>query len=77
MDVPGSGLSAQELRTRASRQLAHPQLLLVLEGSLVVDLPEGQFRVLKQGDSLLLPAGSQAALQPIAGQAILVWVDAR
>lgn len=75
--MPGSGVSAQLLRTVTPHSAAGTQILLLLQGQLVVDLPLGEFRVLQPGDSLLLPAGAPATLQPIAGQAILVWVDAR
>jgi hypothetical protein len=38
--------------------------LLVLEGELIIDLPHGDFRVLKVGDSVQLEA-EQAALTPL------------
>ena len=48
-------------------------LLVVIEGQLIVDLPGGEFRVLEAGDSLMLPAATALALQPVAGQAVLTW----
>ena len=44
--------------------------LLVLEGELIIDLPHGDFRVLKVGDSLELHA-EEAVLTPLQGVVFL------
>jgi hypothetical protein len=45
--------------------------LLVLEGELIIDLPHGDFRVLKVGDSLELRA-EEATLTPLEGAVVLI-----
>lgn len=47
--------------------------LLLLEGELIVDLPHGDFRVLKVGDSLELTA-EQAVLTPLQ-QAVFLFAE--
>ena len=44
--------------------------LLVLEGELIIDLPHGDFRVLKVGDSVQV-AAEQAVLTPLPGAVFL------
>lgn len=44
--------------------------LLVLEGEIIADLPHGDFRVLKGGDSLRLEA-PEAVLTPLEGSVFL------
>jgi glyoxylate utilization-related uncharacterized protein len=71
--VPGTDLEVQALAERTLLEPAANCLLIVIEGQLIVDLPGGAFRVLEAGDSLMLPAATQLALQPVAGQAVLTW----
>lgn len=75
--VPGTALEVQALAEANQLVLRATSLILVQEGRLIVDLPDGDFRVLERGDSLMLPAGPQLKLQPVAGQAILTWHAAR
>jgi hypothetical protein len=49
--------------------------LLVLEGELIVDLPHGDFRVLKVGDSVQLEA-EQVVLTPLPG-AVFLFCEGR
>ncbi len=39
--------------------------LLVLSGELIIDLPHGDFRILKVGDSLHLPTGLKIGFEPL------------
>ncbi len=73
MAVPGADLEVQALNARLEVLQPTDCLLLVNVGRVIVDLPAGEFRVLEVGDSLMLPATTPAALQPVAGQAILIW----
>lgn len=75
--MPGTTIEVQALSVRVAVPAGAPALLLVHEGQLIVDLPDGQFRVLEAGDSLMLPVGVPVTLQPVAGQAILSWHDPR
>ncbi len=63
--VPGTRLEALYLTEAAKHRLNEPWWLLVLEGELIVDLPHGDFRVLKVGDSLHLGAGLSVGLEPV------------
>lgn len=71
--MPGTELEVQALQQRQDLTLEGDCLLFVQEGKLIVDLPLGDYRVLEQGDSILLPPGIPLALQPVAGWAILTW----
>lgn len=71
--MPGTDLEVQALAERTLLEPGANCLLLVNEGRLIVDLPGGEFRVLEAGDSLMLPAATELALQPVAGQAVLTW----
>lgn len=75
--VPGGPMDVQELLTPRSVQGATDRWVLVLRGEVIVDFPGGDFRVLRQGDALALPAGSAATLRSVAAPAILAWHAAR
>ena len=74
--VPGTDLEAQELNRKQSLQPERQSVLLLIAGQVVVDLPNGAFRVLDAGHSLVLPAQVPVSLQPIGGPAIVVWTKA-
>lgn len=71
--MPGADLEVQALDARVEVLPPKGCLLLVNVGKVIVDLPNGEFRVLDVGDSLMLPVATPVALQPVAGQAILIW----
>lgn len=63
--VPGTPLAVQALTRRLETTVERALWLLVLEGELIVDLPYGDFRVLKTGDALQLDAGLAVAFEPV------------
>jgi hypothetical protein len=63
--VPGTDLEVFAPDTPQKEHLESAWWLLVLEGDLIVDLPHGDFRTLKAGDSLHLPAGLDITLTPL------------
>jgi len=71
--VPGGPFAVQELRH--PRELTPDQdgWVVALRGEVIVDLPRGDFRVLRPGDALHLPAGCPVTLRSVAAPAILVW----
>jgi len=71
--VPGTELSVRRVAERREEALPSASWLLVLEGRLIVDLPHGDFRILERGDALHLPAGLTLTLQPVEGEALLLW----
>ncbi len=64
--VPGTALSVQSVTERVQFTPQTPQWFLVLEGELIIDLPYGDFRILKTGDFLRLAADTSAHLEPVA-----------
>jgi len=74
--VPGVALHVQALAPRSPLQADPGATLLVLEGRLVVDLPQGDYRVLERGDLFRLPEGPPARLQALASQALVAWLEA-
>lgn len=69
--IPNTGLELLALRKTQQLKLEHNLWLLVLEGELIIDLPFGDFRVLKVGDSLQLAKGLQVKMQPLEETVIL------
>lgn len=67
--VPGTDLQVQALAEPVPLDGA-PIWLLLLEGKLIVDLPHGDFRLLKVGDSLALHA-PHATLTPLEAAVVL------
>ncbi len=76
-DLPKSALT-RDLSVQALTEtttLAPAKLwLLVLEGGLIVDLPHGDFRVLKVGDSVQV-AAERAVLTPLQSAVFLFSED--
>lgn len=75
--VPGGPFVVQELRARSAMTGTGPRWLLVLSGEVIVDLPGGDFRVLRRGDALHFPEGEGATLSSVAAPAVLVWHASR
>ena len=69
--VPQTDLKVQILAEPQPLVLKDDMWLLVLEGDLIIDLPHGDFRTLKQGDSLLLEAPLEGTLMPLEETVIL------
>ena len=69
--VPGTALEVLYLSAASREELSAPWWLLVLEGELILDLPHGDFRVLKTGDSLHLSAGLRLDWQPLEAAVVL------
>lgn len=65
VEVPGAPLAVQSVTEPCALETDRPQWLLVLEGELIVDLPHGDFRILRVGDALRLGAGIPVRLQPL------------
>jgi hypothetical protein len=69
--IPNTNLELLALRKAQHLTLEHNLWLLVLEGELIIDLPFGDFRVLKVGDSLQLAKGLQVKMEPLEETVIL------
>jgi hypothetical protein len=67
--VPGTALQVQAL-TAPTPLDAAPMWLALLEGELIVDLPHGDFRVLKVGECLALHT-DDATLTPVQTAVVL------
>lgn len=63
--VPGTNLEACIIEKQDSHDLSHDLWLLVLQGELIIDLPYGDFRSLKKGDSLHLEKGTNVSFLPL------------
>lgn len=69
--VPGTILEVWAIRQAQSLTLNHDIWLIVLEGELIIDLPFGDFRVLKPGECLTLTKDTKINLQPIEDTTVL------
>ncbi len=69
--VPGTGLEVLALQEAVGVGLERPTWLLALTGELIIDLPHGDFRVLKTGDSIKLEAGLTITLTPLEETVLL------
>ena len=69
--IPQSDFKVQVLMEPQPLVLENNMWLLVLGGDLIIDLPHGDFRTLKQGDSLRLEAPLEVTLTPLEETVIL------
>jgi hypothetical protein len=69
--IPNTTLEVLSLVKKQNVTLEKNTWLLVLEGELILDLPFGDFRVLKVGDSLQLAKGLQVKMEPLEETVIL------
>lgn len=74
--VPGSNLEVLSVPSRQTHELSTSLWLSVLEGDLIIDLPHGDFRTLKPGDCLSLPAGITVHFEPLEFTVVLVQAGA-
>jgi hypothetical protein len=72
-NVPGTKLEVLVITKPKELNSKKELWVLVLEGELIIDLPFGDFRVLKDGDSLNVPANTAITFQPVEDTTIL-WV---
>ena len=63
--LPGTNLSVSVVSEKRDFVLESDLWLLVLEGELIIDLPFGDFRILKVGESLQLPQDLKVSWQPL------------
>ncbi|MEZ4605799.1 MAG: hypothetical protein R2880_03680 [Deinococcales bacterium] len=63
--IVGTPFGIERLKAKRQLKLDKALWLLVLEGELIIDLPHGDFRILKRFDSLLIPAQQQVLLYPV------------
>jgi hypothetical protein len=77
VEVPGWPVEVQSLSAPSAVSGERARWLAVLSGEVLVDLPSGDFRVLKAGDGLAFPLGVRATLRSVARPAVLLWHAAR
>ena len=63
--VPGTQLEAFVIEKSDAHDLERDLWLLILQGELIIDLPYGDFRSLKKGDSLHLEKGTSVSFLPL------------
>lgn len=69
--VPGTGLETLLIEAKEDFQLEQPLWLLVLDGELIIDLPFGDFRILKAGDCIHLEQGLKMSWQPLTAAVVV------
>lgn len=69
-------MSVRALQAVTREAVGAHDLLLLLEGKLIVDLPGGDFRVLREGDALQPTSNVILSFTPVAGEAVLAVVHA-
>lgn len=63
--VPGTKLEAFIVEKEALHELSADIWIMVIQGELIIDLPYGDFRLLKKGDSLHLERGTKVSFEPL------------
>jgi len=63
--VPGTDLEVAVISEKKDLELTGDLWLLVLSGELIIDLPHGDFRILKVGQCLHLEKGLAISYQPL------------
>jgi hypothetical protein len=70
VSLPGTDLWLSTLATRQALTIEQSCWLTLLAGELIIDLPDGDFRVLKLHDFIVLPVG-QYGLVPLEACVVL------
>ena len=70
--VPGTDLEVRHITEKHELTLEGDLWVLVLSGELIIDLPYGDFRILKEGDCLHLDEGLKISYQPLE-EVVVVW----
>lgn len=63
--ISGTGMQVEQISTKRKLEPTTNLWLLVLEGELIIDLPHGDFRILRKNDSLKITEHTQAMLNPV------------
>lgn len=74
LELPGGGLSVLHL-SRAQDGGAAGCWYVCLEGTLILDLPHGDFVQLKAGEAYQAPAGQARRLTPVRGATVLIFLS--
>lgn len=69
--VPGTGLETLLVESKEDLTLEQALWLLVLDGELIIDLPFGDFRILKAGDCIHLEQGLKVSWQPLTAAVVV------
>ena len=69
--LPGTALEVGIINEAERLELKADLWLLILEGELIIDLPFGDFRVLKEGDCISLDKGLAVSFQPLEEVVVL------
>ncbi len=69
--VPNTPFVVKRMQSPDKLTLAEPRWLLVLEGELGIDLPYGDFRILKAGDSVTVAADITITRTPLEPTVLL------
>lgn len=70
--VPGTELEVAVIGEKKDLELKGDLWLLVLSGELIIDLPHGDFRILKVGQCLYLEKGLTISYQPL-DEVVVLW----
>ena len=71
LELPGGGLSVLHL-TRAQDGGSEARWYVCLEGTLILDLPHGDFVQLRPGEGYAAPDGQARRLTPVRGATVLI-----
>jgi hypothetical protein len=72
---PGRRWVTARIEGKTHWQLTSRRWLIALEGDLLIDLPHRDFRIVRRGEALELPAELELDLQPIGEAAAILWHD--
>ena len=70
--VPGTDLEVAVISDKKDLELERDLWLLVLSGELIIDLPHGDFRILKEGQCLHLEKELAISYQPL-DEVVVLW----
>lgn len=70
--VVGTALQVRAIREVVEERMARDTWLLLLQGELIIDLPHHDFRILRVGDALTLPEGTQVSFNPVRSSVLLL-----
>ena len=72
VNIANTSFLVERIAKKRKEQLPKDTWLLCLAGELILDLPYGDFRILRKGDAVYLPKGLGCSFNPVDPSIVLL-----